>query len=456
MKIKYKIICYIFLYLIGFIFWYKFLGLGQPFIAVNDWVNSNLHLDTVRLGINHAEIPWSPSIAYGNNKYFLANPEVVTTPDIILLKIINNSTYIYLHIMLLYSIGFYSLLKISDKYSLSNYSFILLYVLFNYNGYIISHLSMGHFIWTGYFLLPLFIYYLNNFLVSRSQIYIILNSFLMGFLYLNGSFHIAIFLCMFLIFSAMWEIKNLFPFLKIIILSGLIGFSKILPALIFFKHDGRLEIGSKFRFITGYPDLSTLLDAFLVQKDHSYMLNVISGELYWHEYSMYVGVLPFIGLLVGVFYAIKKSDHILSAPIIFGGCAILLMSFENTYSIIANAPLPFVGIERISTRFIVIPFLIFLIYGIIGFDSLIKDIKVNKYVLFSGLIFISGNVYTNLVPWRISTYKNSNEINNSALFLLENNNLYYSSIVCFSWFITIISIVYCLKNFQKLIKNKDF
>jgi hypothetical protein len=109
-KFSFSDAVYIILYLIGLIFWYKFLNISSPIIGVNDWVNSNLHLDTIRNGLQNASMPWMPNISYGNNKYFLANPEIVTTPDIFLIKYLTNSLFIYIHTIILYSFGFYSLL----------------------------------------------------------------------------------------------------------------------------------------------------------------------------------------------------------------------------------------------------------------------------------------------------------------------------------------------------------
>ena len=448
-KFKTENIVYLFLFFLGFIFWHAFLNISNPILVANDWINFNLHLDTMRLGFKEETIPWFPSTAYGNNKYFLANPELVTTPDILLIKYLSNSLVIYIHIMILYVIGFYSLLLISKKYDLSVFSFMIFYLLFNYNGYILTHISAGHFTWTGYYLIPLFIYNFNEFLESRLEKYLIYSSIIMGVLYLNGSFHISIFLCLFLLFCVIWHPGDLFPTIKIIVFGVFIGISKILPALIFFKHDGRLDMNSKFRFITGYPDVGTLLDALLVQRNFSYSLKVVSGELHWHEYSIYIGLFPFISLSFGVYYVYKNHLVSLNTSILLGGFFMLLMAFENTYSVIANAPLPFVGIERISTRFIVIPYLIFLISGIIGLDKFLKIQKVKKIFLSILLFFTLGNLYTNLIHWRISVYNIKNNIDNSGLILLTNREHYYSNIIYLSWTISFLALFLLLFKLKK-------
>ena len=116
---------------------------------------AQVYLNIIRYSFLNFEIPWRLSIGYfhGVDK-FLAIPELTLLPDILLLCLISNKNYFVVHTVLMYSLGFLCLIKIKEKYQIKYFGFIYLWLLFSFNGYIVSHLYAGHFMWTGYFILP--------------------------------------------------------------------------------------------------------------------------------------------------------------------------------------------------------------------------------------------------------------------------------------------------------------
>lgn len=59
--------------------------------------------------------------------------------------------------MLMYTIGFPGLLWLKRKFRLSDMTFAMLFMLFNFNGHILAHYAVGHATWGGYFLFPWFV-----------------------------------------------------------------------------------------------------------------------------------------------------------------------------------------------------------------------------------------------------------------------------------------------------------
>ena len=61
----------------------------------------------------------------------------------------------------MFSISFYGLLLFKKKYQLSFLNFLFIYFIFNFNGHIISYLSVYGQAQLGYFHLHIFLYFLT-------------------------------------------------------------------------------------------------------------------------------------------------------------------------------------------------------------------------------------------------------------------------------------------------------
>ena len=96
------------LFFFGALYWVVFLGAGNFFFGFGDWVKEDAYLNTLRFSIENAELPWLwNEVFYHSSNKFLANPEIVLTPDIFLLKWISNSWFVIIHIILFYALGFW-------------------------------------------------------------------------------------------------------------------------------------------------------------------------------------------------------------------------------------------------------------------------------------------------------------------------------------------------------------
>jgi hypothetical protein len=108
---------------------------------------------------------------------------------------------------------------------------------------------------------------------------------------------------------------------------------------------------------SGYADVSLLLNAFTQLRAHGFGANTTQG---WWEYSLYVGFTGFFLLVVGVarYLLIESKHNRLNYRWVFAAVLMFLLSLGNTWGILATFQLPFGSIERLSSRFIAIPFLL--------------------------------------------------------------------------------------------------
>lgn len=74
---------------------------------------------------------------------FLTLPDVITTPQTLFLLFVNIPTFVLIDILIQYLIGFPGLLWVRRRFNLSLFAFSVLFFLFNFNGFILSHYSPG-------------------------------------------------------------------------------------------------------------------------------------------------------------------------------------------------------------------------------------------------------------------------------------------------------------------------
>lgn len=465
---KIKFLAYLMLWIFGIVYWYFFSLNGPPATIYLDWYLQNVFLDIYRESLDKFKLPWfySPSIHH-NNHFFLANPEITITPDIILLKYFDNKYFIFFHISLFFSIGFLSLKKICKDQSF--FSFYVFYLIFFFNGFLITRLQSGWFQYVGLFILPLIFLIISKmgkirinfnkkfFIENKSYFLLPLKlGFCLSLLMFNGSFHIVIWILFFLIIviflnkDFFWEI-----FFSIIIFT-LISFFRIFPGLFIFK--------SPSGFLTGYPNLSVLFKSLLLKNPEIEVMinNIMWGPL---EFKIYVGPIVFLLFVISIIKFGRVSDHpLLRKEFIISSFIIFLLSYGNNYELVHKLPLLFNKAERISSRFIIISFFFVALIAVFYVDLLYKKNKKIKFVLIILSLIVSYDYFinSNLINYLHSYGSVFNDnINRSIVsdtnlpkFTIMDISIYkiYKVLTSLSFFISIISFIIFLFFLAK-IKN---
>ena len=75
-------------------------------------------------------------------------------PEYLLLPYVGTEQYIFYDTLLFYAVGFIGLLLIYRKFKLSPFAFSLVFMIFNFNGSLTSHLAVGHSIEPAIFCSP--------------------------------------------------------------------------------------------------------------------------------------------------------------------------------------------------------------------------------------------------------------------------------------------------------------
>ncbi|MBV9125171.1 MAG: hypothetical protein JO112_17585, partial [Planctomycetes bacterium] len=435
------------LYLAGMAHWMWFFNYGEMNFQVFDWPKEECYYHLLSQCLQTGTIPYHISETFHGTDRFLGLPETLLSPQIVLLPFLTEGRFFLVNLLLLYSAGFLGCLLLKIRYGLSWLPFAFLFVLFNFNGYITSHLAVGHTMWNGYFLLPflgLFILeWVEEGRVLRPALKISLVLFLM---LLQGSFHMVVWCGMFLAFLVLCHPPWIKQGLLILIFTGLLGLFRLLPAVIAFWHF------QEYQFISGYPTVAELLNAFTTLRDYTYAwIGVQAGDpdrrAAWWEYDIYTGML---GLAWLVFFGIgcrfSRDPHLqrcrypaLDWPVLL----LSLLSMTDVYEFIADLPLPLVRGERLSCRFLIIPVVMLLILAAIRFQRVLERTKPRWTVLgllVVGLLQIASGLHTHAVLWRITRLEEGGQCDWPGLGdveVVQRPDAFFQAAVNVSFFISL-------------------
>ena len=266
--------------------------------------------------------------------------------------------FILVNALIMYSLGFLGCLLIRNKYRLSLVPFFIFFLLFNFNGHILSHISVGH-PWWGYFLLPFFLLLVLELANEERDNKLgpsILLAFVMFGIQLQGTFHVFLWCGLFLLVLGLFN-RRLFKWAGFTILASLLLLAfRFLPSTFFY--------GEYIRsYASGFPTFPIFVDALTTIK--SFQFEHPTGSLYdvgWWEINHFIG---YVGVAFIVYFGIYQrfssnpafeghKFRALDVPILL----FTLFSFGLFFDLLSDLRLPFFSwAERVPIRFFIIPLL---------------------------------------------------------------------------------------------------
>jgi hypothetical protein len=136
------------LFAAGGLLWCVFFNWGRIPFDFHDWAEINAPRlafvrDAVLKGVLPLHMPDATALR-GVTDRFLALPDVIVSPQVVWMRFLDIGTFILLDMLVLYTLGFLGLLWLRWRYKLSLLTFSAVFLIFNFNGHLISHLSVGH------------------------------------------------------------------------------------------------------------------------------------------------------------------------------------------------------------------------------------------------------------------------------------------------------------------------
>jgi hypothetical protein len=396
------------LYLGVAVLWAKFLNYGKIPFDFLDWAEVSAARyaflrDAVIKGVLPLHMP-DASALRGITDRFMSVPDVTLSPQVLLLRFMDVGPFLLVNLLLLYTLGALGLLVLRRRFSLSLASFSILFILFNLNGYLQSHFAVGHINYTGYFLFPWLAVLVFQLLEGeRSWAWVTKISLLLFFIFLQGSFHHYIWGLMFLGLLGITSWKHFVPVLKALVASVLLSMVRILPPAL---DASKFDSG----FLGGYPtvlDIWKSLTTIVFPQDALSVRNALN-PLGWWEFDLYIGLAGALFLVYfGIFRWLKQGRKEAGFPeLVFPLTMLSILSVGSIYQLVHLLPIPLLAGERVSSRFISLPFAFLLILAAIEFqhwlDEKPKPVVAIRLAWLGVFAVIFNDLWQHLKVWQVT------------------------------------------------------
>ncbi len=356
------------LYLIGILLWGKFLNWGNIPFDFHDWSEINgprlaFLQDAVQKGLLPLHMPDKSALSTITDR-FMAIPDVILSPQVLLLRFMELGPFILVNLLLLYSLGYLGLLWFRRRFALSPVAFTILFLLFNFSGHITAHISVGHITWGGYFLFPWFVALVLDLIDGDdSWRWVTKISLLMFFTYLQGSFHHFVWELLFLGLLALSARRLFLPALKAAVMAILLSMVRILPTLLLMGQFNTLYHG-------GYPTLFSLLQSLvtLYTPGQDLYESALIHPLGDWEFDLYTGAvgaafLLYFGVWCGLRNVGRDTGQRCYPQLLLPAAGLVVLSIGQVYQWVSSLPISALAAERVSARFISLPFVLLMLFA---------------------------------------------------------------------------------------------
>ncbi len=396
--------------LAGMLYWAKFFSWGNIPITFADWAEVNApRLEFLRNVVRSWQLPLhmaGPGPLRMITDRYLALPDTILAPQMILLSFLEIGPFVFVDTVLFFAAGVLGIYWLCRKYQLSLFTFTWVTVLFSFNGYIITHLAVGHITWLGYFLFPwvfaMVFYASENVPGWRWTAGM---SFLFLFMWLQGSYHQYGWVLLFLLLFGLTAKERLWPMLRTIICSVLLCMFRVLPPLLAYS---QFDKG----FLGGYSSVTEIFQAMAIMKSpaEGQPAPTISNIqlLGWWEFSMYVGGIAVVFLLYfGIISWLRnRQKYPQFTGLILPVVVLFAFSIGNIFSYVNRLPVPLFNSERVSSRMIIVPFVVILFMAAIYFQDWWKSTLSNALLKVSSLVLMAVALYDVWIQglsWRVAS-----------------------------------------------------
>ncbi len=398
-------------YLVGIFIWGQLFNWFRTPLDFHDWGEINLpRYEIIREAIVSQVLPLHiacEKCLHAITDRFLVLPDVVTTPQMLILSVISVERFIFLDLLFHYTIATLGLLYLRKKFKLSLIAYLFLFFLFNLNGYIQSHYVVGHITWTGYFLFPWFFILIFHFLEhGGSYRWVAGMAFLSLYLILAGSQHHFTWMMLFLAFLALSRWRDVKWIFAAIMFSGFTSAIRLLPPLL--EINTFASSSGDFSFRSGYPSLGEFLSALIVLRPANYVVKITAEKLGYWEFDYFIGIVGACFIIIFGMYSWLRDQRNAKrfAPLLLPTALIFLLSLGDLYGYTLYR-FPLFASERVSARMVSLPVTLIMILAAVYFQEFLNTRKVGiiRWTVIFSFILLLNDLIMHADLWR------ANEIN---------------------------------------------
>jgi hypothetical protein len=322
-----------------------------------DWSQEGPRFLFLKQSLAEGKLPLFIESPMIETERFLGIPDTLFAPQVIFLSFLKLGEFILFNAFLNYAFGFFILTRIKKRLGWSLAPFLMTVPLLLLNGFILSHLAVGHTMWVNAFLLPwLFLLYLSAPSQGIDWRWILQFSLFSLVLFLQGGFHFALWSWGFFLLVGILKNTSIKSILLSILFSILTALFRILPAGITFIDNDR-------RFIAGFRTLADLVRALVsLQLPEEAQTLMNSGLPNW-ETNFYIGLLGglFILWFAIVLPMVQKEKQRRFSSLWMPILILSVLSMGQIFRFINLLPFGWAQAERVSSRFFYIPLILLIV-----------------------------------------------------------------------------------------------
>ncbi len=403
------------LWLVGLFLFGQFFNWGNIPFDFHDWAEISAPRiafvqDAVKTGQLPLHMPDGSALRNVTDRY-MALPDVMLAPQMLLLGVMTVGWFVLVNVWLMYSLGLLGLVQLWKRLRLSPVSFAALFILFNFNGSILSHFSVGHVNYTGYFLYPWLFLLLFDLIESDQPFnlksttiwrWIAGSSFLLFFMLLNGSFHQFVWALMLTGLLGVFHWRKFLQAFAGIIAVGLLSAVRLLPPVL---HLGQFDS----EFLSGYPAIMDVWTALvgMIGPDKAFAHTGQLTNLGWWEFDLFVGLVGAVFLLyfgLGWWFSKREVSAWLTSLAV-PALVLFVLSMGSIYKLVMYIPIPLINGERVSARLITLPFVLLILAAVYAFQRLAEEnykSTLLRWASLAGLVLLFLDIWQHLKLWRVN------------------------------------------------------
>lgn len=400
------------LFVAGLIGWSYVMGWGGAPLNFHDWnVINQPRLSFLQNALREGEWPLhmaGTESLHGVTDRFLALPDVITSPQTLLLLFLPVTQFILVDVSLHFSLGFLGLLLLRRHFQWSVWAFSLVFLMFLFNGHILAHYSVGHLTWGAYFLFPFIALLLFRFLDGDdSWRSVALFAALMFYMVLAGGQHhfTWVLLLLALMVPFCWN-RAWWP-AAVAIASGLLSAVRLLPPaleLSSFREAGLVAD------VVGYPSVSHLIGSLvLLRRETQSFAEALPGNLWffdgaYYEFNIYIGAVGFAILIAGLYHWLRAASPAYR-QMVLPICVMTAFSLGSVFRVVRAASIPLFEGERYTARMFSLPLFLMIVLAVAALDRPLKQAGAllwHRILACVALALLAIDISASLRLWRVS------------------------------------------------------
>jgi hypothetical protein len=371
-----------------------FLRFGRIPWDSQDWRAFFTFFRTLHDSIRQGQMPYYVVDTTVDVDRYFADLQAPLGPDFWLLGFLSINAYYVVHATGVFAVGCWGLLTLRRELDLRPFTFAILIALFVFNGHLTAHLLVGHAVWIEMMLVPwVFVALVREDRepsFRRNGVTLVLT---LALLVADGAWHLFVAAGLFIGVFCLTSRQRLGFGIRVLALLLPVIAYRVIPGIVTFG-------GGENTFRSGFPSPRVMFDALTASWPAEALRN---QAVEWWEFDTYVG-LPGLAIAVIGLWPLRERRYRALDSMFWPALTLFVLSCGDVYRHTLFR-LPGLVSERVTTRFLILPLVVFLIRGLVRLDNVVvrrlRDRSPAGVIMLIAACLIVGELITEALMIRL-------------------------------------------------------